>query len=140
MRQSLLSERTVPIALFGVTLLAFGVFIPWFGIYGDDPIYLYNYHLLGAGSFPQFVSADRPYSGWIYMLVTPLFGTTIWLYHVLMLALRWLSAVLLWWVLRMVWSTHPRQAAWTALLFAIYPGFLQQPIAIQYILHFSVLN
>lgn len=140
MRQRLLSERTVPIALFGVTLLAYGVFIPWFGIYGDDPIYLYNYHLLGAGSFPQFVAADRPFSGWIYMLVTPLFGTTIWLYHALMLALRWLSAVLLWWVLRLVWSTHPRQAAWTALLFAIYPGFLQQPIAIQYILHFSVLN
>lgn len=140
MRQSLFSERMVAVALFGVVLLAYGVYIPWFGIYGDDPIYLYNYHLLGATSFPQFVAVDRPFSGWVYLLAMPLFGTTIWLYHALLLALRWLSAVFLWWVLRLIWRNHPRQVAWVAMLFAVYPGFQQQPIAIQYILHFSVLN
>jgi len=36
---------TVPLALLGVAVLAYGIFIPWFRLYGDDWSYLWNYHL-----------------------------------------------------------------------------------------------
>jgi hypothetical protein len=35
---------------------------------------LYNHHLMGPASFPAFVAWDRPYSAWIYMLTTAVFG------------------------------------------------------------------
>jgi len=134
------SSRTVPLIFAAVVFISYGVYIPWFGFYGDDWIYIYNYHLLGVGSFADFVAVDRPFSGWIYSLTTPVFGVSAGGYHLLLLVLRWGSVLLFWWILRLVWPENPRQAVWAALLFAVYPGFQQQPIAVQFILHFAVLN
>lgn len=135
-----LGPWSVPVALLGIVVLSYGVFIPWFGLYGDDWIYLYAYHVGGPTFFIDFVAWDRPFSAWIYLLTTPLFGENIMLYHIFMLILRWMSAVLLWWVLRMVWKKHEWQVAGVAILFAIYPGFRQQPLPLEFILHFSSLN
>lgn len=140
MRRFHFSERSLPLAFLGAVLLSYGIFIPLWGLYGDDWIYMWNYHQFGAGGFIDFVAVDRPFSAWIYMLSTPLFGETIWPYHLLLLVLRWLSVFLLWKILRMIWPKNSRQTAWVALLFAIYPGFQQQPIAVQFILHFATLD
>jgi hypothetical protein len=141
MRKSIRSSLcSTPALLFVVVLLAYGIFIPWFGFYGDDWIYMHNFHQAGAFSFNQFVAADRPFSGWVYVLTTPLFGEQAWPYHVFLLALRWLSAVLLWWVLKMVWPSQKWRLTAAAAIFAVFPGFLQHPIAVQYILHFSILD
>jgi hypothetical protein len=141
MRQSLTSIlRSPPAAFLEAVLLAYGIFIPWFGLYGDDWIYLHNYHTMGALSFNAFVAADRPFSGWIYILTTPIFGEMAWPYHIFLLGLRWLSVVLLWLVLKLIWPEKGWQLVAIGVLFAVFPGFLQQPIAVQYILHFSVLD
>ncbi len=95
---------------------------------------------VGAGSFVEFVAVDRPFSAWIYVLTTPIFGENAWPYHLLLLGLRWMSAFLLWKILRIIWPQNGRQTGWVALLFAIYPGFQQQPIAVQFILHFATLD
>jgi hypothetical protein len=129
-----------PFTLFWVTLLAYGIYIPWLGLYGDDWLYLWNYHLLGPGSFVPFVAVDRPFSAWIYVISTAIIGEHIWGYHVLALLLRFLGVLALWWVLRLVWPKQTRQVLTVALLFAIYPGFRQQAIPIEFILHFSVLG
>ena len=135
-----LTHRSFPIALAAAVILGFGVFIPWFGFYGDDWLYIYTYHVLGPGSFPAFVAADRPFSGWVYTLVTPILGESPLGYHLLLLVLRWGSGMLLWWVLRLVWPNEERKLGWAALLFVLFPGFQQQPIAVQFILHFTILN
>ena len=140
MHRKLSDVRWVSLLLFGVVLFAYGIYIRWFGLYGDDWIYLWNYHQFGAGNFVQFVSTDRPFSAWLYVLTSALFGEHVWLYHVFLIVLRWLSAVLFWWILRIVWPEKVRQASWAALLFALYPGFRQQPISVQFILHFSILD
>jgi hypothetical protein len=129
-----------PFTLFWVTLLAYGIYIPWLGLYGDDWLYLWNYHLLGPGSFVPFVAVDRPFSAWIYVISTAIIGEHIWGYHVLALLLRFLGVLALWWVLRLVWPKQTRQVLTVALLFAIYPGFRQQAIPIEFILHFTVLG
>jgi hypothetical protein len=131
---------TVPLALLGVAVLAYGIFIPWFRLYGDDWSYLWNYHLFGAGSFGEFVAGDRPYSAWIYSLATALFGEKYIYYHILLFVLRWSSAVLFWWVMGFFWPGNPVGRAGAALLMLVYPGFTQQPIPLEFILHFAVLS
>ena len=128
-----------PIAFFFVVLMSYGIYIPWFGLYGDDWIYLWNYHLLGAGSFANFVAADRPYSAWLYFISSTLFGENIWLYHIFLLILRWLCVYLFWRILCLIWPENKIQNTWIAMIFAVYPGFGQQPIVLQFILHFSIL-
>jgi hypothetical protein len=95
---------------------------------------------MGSASFPAFVAWDRPFSAWIYTFSTALFGESVLPYHLLLLAERWISVFLLWKILKKVWPTAERVTSWAVLLFAVYPGFHQQPIAVQFILHFASLD
>jgi len=51
---------------------------------------------------------------------------------------RWLAAVSVWWACRELWPRHNRQAATIAILFSVYPGFIQQQISIVYSHYFLV--
>lgn len=129
----------VPLVLLGAVLLSYGLWIPWMGLFGDDLSYMYYYHRLGAWGPASFAS-DRPVSGLFYAVSMSLLGEHVFAYQVLLLVLRWLSGVLFWWVLGLVWPEHRRGAAVAALLFVVYPGFRQNPIALEFILHFFVLD
>ncbi|HPB40786.1 MAG TPA: hypothetical protein PLD39_07970, partial [Flexilinea sp.] len=70
------NRPSLPVLFTLAILIAYGVpvFLGWFSFYGDDWIYIYEYHLNGTAGFPAFVAWDRPYSAWIYILATSLFG------------------------------------------------------------------
>ena len=126
------------IVLTLVVSISYAIGIDQLSFYGDDWIYIYNYHIAGAQSFPLFTRTDRPHSAWIYILTSALFGESALAYHILMLALRWLSAFLFWRVLADAFGR--KNAVYAAVfLFAVYPGFQQQPIAVEFIMHFTSL-
>ena len=79
--------------------IAYGIGISKLSFYGDDWIYIYNYHIAGPGSFALFQRTDRPHSAWIYLLTTSVFGESPLAYHLFVLLLRWLAVYLLWRVL-----------------------------------------
>jgi hypothetical protein len=128
------------LTITGVVIASFGIYIPWYGIYGDDWPYLYLYHLLGAGEYGNFVMMDRPFSAWVYWLYTPLVGEHFFGYHLILLGLRLVVALLFWWLIRLIWKDKPWQALWVAVLYAIYPSFKQQPLPLEYVLHFTILS
>lgn len=121
-----------------VVCISYGIGISRLSFYGDDWIYIYNYHIAGSGSFGQFVQTDRPFSAWIYVLTSALFGESVTGYHIYVLIFRWLSALLFW---RILSDSFPNQrfAQTASLLFATYPGFQQQPIAVEFVMHFTSL-
>ena len=118
--------------------IAYGICIPKLSFYGDDWIYIYNYHLAGAKSFTQFTQWDRPYSAWIYILTSAAFGEGPLGYHLYVLLMRWLAVFLFWRILTSAFGER-RTVDAAALLFAVYPGFQQQPIAVEYVMHFTSL-
>ncbi len=124
--------------LLGITILSFGILIPTLGFYWDDLPYLYQYATFGPAGFAEYVASDRPFSAWIFAATTALFGFEPLGYHVLALLLRWVCAVLFYRILREVWPANKTSNIIAASIFAIYPGFLQQPIALIYNHHFSV--
>ncbi len=140
LRLGRLHRWETPLALLGIVLLSYGLWIPWMGLFGNDLPYLWYYHRLGPWGPGAFASIDRPFSAAFYAGSTFLLGETVWLYHAFLLLLRGLSAVLLWWVLTLLWPERRRGAAAAALFFAVYPGFRQNPIALEFILHFCVLD
>ncbi len=117
---------------------SYGISIPKLSFYGDDWIYIYNYHLAGAKSFTLFTQWDRPYSAWIYVLTSAVFGESALCYHLYVFILRWLSVLLFYQILNISFRDRKTAAA-AALLFAVYPGFQQQPIAVEYVMHFTSL-
>jgi hypothetical protein len=60
-------------------------------------------------------------------------------WHILSLVLRWLSAVLVWLVIRSIWPKHNHLAAWSALIFLVYPSFHQQSSAVIYRQHWTTV-
>ncbi len=128
-----------PLFLLVVCVLAYGLLTPSLGFYWDDLPYALIYQRFGPGGYPAFVASDRPHSAWVFMGLTWLLGEQPLGYHIFGLFLYWLCSVLFWWLLRLIWPDHKKEALWAALLFAVYPGFLGQPKTIIYNHHFSAM-
>ena len=125
--------------LFLLCVLCFGILIPKLGFYWDDLPYLYQYAAFGPQGFPDYVSSDRPFSAWIFSATTFLFGFNPIGYHLLALILKWICAIIFYEIIHMVWKENNKFFYFSAAsIFSIYPGFLQQPIALIYIHHLSV--
>lgn len=129
----------VPALTLVLCILGYGLLIPWLGYYWDDWIMMLALHSQGPGEMIESLRGDRPLLGWLYALTTSLLGESIVHWHLFALLTRWLGAVAVWWCLRGVWPEREREAATIASLFALYPGFSQQPIAWSYSHHFIVL-
>ena len=130
-----LPDWTFPLVLLGVLILAFGLLIPLLGFYWDDWPAVTAARLRGVSVFWDFFKGERPFSAWTYILSFPILGTRPLVWHIFTLALRWLAVLAMWWTLRGVWPDHTREANWIALVFAIYPVFTEQPVAVAFSQH-----
>jgi hypothetical protein len=116
-------------------LFSFGPLIPWLGFYWDDwPVILFSQTGKMAGLW-DFFTYNRPFSVWSYALLAPLLGTSPLPWHLFTLLVRWLVALAFWWALHGVWPGHGRVTTWAAVLFAVYPAFTLQPIAVAFNQH-----
>lgn len=134
-----LNSPLAPLILLVVCILAYGLLIPSLGYYWDDLPYALVYQRFGPGGYPAFVASDRPFSAWVFVGLTWLLGEQPLGHHIAGLLLYWLSAVLLWHFISLLWPHHKKEALWAALLFAVYPGFLGQPKTFTYHHHFSAM-
>lgn len=131
-------EWTVPLAFLAVLIAGFGLLIPWLGYYMDDWHYVYYAYVRGISSLWELLFYDsRPYAAWLYVLGFKLLGFRPLNWHVTSLLLRWLTTLLLWRTMQSIWPKHRPQAIMAALLFAVYPFFLLQPLAVAYSLHWT---
>ncbi len=94
----------------------------------------------GPQGYRPYLGWQRPFAFWIYEILTPIFKTHMPLYQLTDLLLRWLGAWLLYLNLKRLIPEKRQAALWVSILFITYPGFLQQPIAMAYILHFASLS
>jgi hypothetical protein len=123
-----------------IAILAYGLFIPTLGLFGDDWPHLWVFHMFGLDGISRLVMWDRPFSAWVYWLIAPLAGENIWVYHVYLLLIRWVGAVLFYLVIKEIIPNSQPVPLWSAVFFLIYPGFRQQPQPLEFILHFTVLG
>ncbi len=129
------AEWTPPLLILVVCLISFGWFLPKLGFYWDDwePILILKTNRLSA--FQDYVRTYRPTSIWVYYLFCPLLGVRPIGWHILALLLRWLTAVVALWALNSLWKNRQRENLFVALLFCVFPIFVQQPLAVSYYHH-----
>ena len=123
---------TIPIALFVLTILGFGLLIRGLGFYQDDWYLVWIGHHFGPSIYISHFKDTRPFLAGIYMLTTQLVGTSMLAWQVFGLLTRWLAVFTAWWALRLLWPKHVKEVTWIALLLAIYPGFKQHFLAVVY--------
>jgi hypothetical protein len=120
-----------PMILLFFSVLSYGLLINRLGYYWDDFPLTYIYNIFGRIGLENYFSTNRPIWGYLYQITFSLFKHPMeWQLNALIW--RWLSAVLLWWILIEVWPKHKYIGMWTGLLFLVYPGFKQQHISVIY--------
>lgn len=129
-----LSESSIPWALLGFSILAYGLLIPWLGFYGDDWSYIW---LLKTGTMQPFFAHNRAILAPIYEVIAKLLGLTPWPWHVLILLVHWGCAMCFWQLLRLLWPQQAVTNAMAAVLFVLYPSFLLQSGAVTFWLVFA---
>jgi len=132
MLKRLLTWKTFPFALLLISIAAYGLLIPSLGFYWDDWPLMWFLHTFGPKGYQEVLAVDRPFLAGIYWITTTVLKTLPIQWQILALLSRWLTSVVLWWSLKKLWPNNPQQVAWIAILFAVYPGFKQQPISVVY--------
>lgn len=124
-----------------VAALSYGILISQLGFYHDD------WYMLWAGQSPlgisgiiQLFQTDRPLIGWTYALIFKLIGTNLLSWQIGALILKIFSGLAVLWILRLVWPEKRLETTCAALLFVLYPGFYQQPVAATFIIDLLGLN
>jgi hypothetical protein len=121
-----------------IAALAYGLFFWKRGFYWDEFPWAWIYFRLGPDVLTTTFSTSRPFWGMIYQLTMPVVGANPWVWQLLALFLRWLTAFLFWLILRALWPSHSKPALWASLFFLVYPGMGQQFIALMYS-HFYIV-
>lgn len=131
-----LVESIVLAIISGITYL---VFVPQFGYFNDDWYLMYAAGARGASVFWDIFAIDRPLRALVMIPAYTLFGPNPLYYNLTAFLSRLMSGIFFLWILRMVWPDKKHSVFWMALLFLLYPGFLSQPNAIDYLCHLTGL-
>lgn len=134
------TTRSVPWFLLLIAAITYGLFFWQRGFYWDEFPWAWTYYRLGPAMLTKTFTTSRPFWGMIYQLTLPVIGPNPWVWQLLALVLRWLTAVLLWLILRTVWPKHTRPVFFASLFFLVYPGMGQHFIAMMYSHFYIVLN
>lgn len=125
------------IPIFLITVVSALAFLPFANKMG---FYFNDWHLLSgdaAGVNYYFLfEFERPGVGKLYELTWPLFGAHPFAWQIFTFVLRLGGVICFYLILRNLWPEQKLQTTLASLLMAVYPGFLQQPIAVTFSNHF----
>lgn len=124
-----------------VTLLSYGILVPQLGFYRDDWYMLWaGQSNLGLSGLLQLFQTDRPLIGWTFAALFKLLGPRVLAWQSAALVFKVGTGLAVWGLLRQVWPTKRLETTCAALLFVLYPGFYQQPVAATFIIDLIGLN
>lgn len=121
--------------LFLILILSAFAYLPnitQFGYFRDDWYMMYAANAAGPNVFHSLFAIDRPMRGYLLLWEFSIFGLNPIYYNISGFLFRLMAGVLFYWVLRIIWPEQKNSALMAALLFAVYPGFVSTPNAIDY--------
>lgn len=121
-----------PLLVLAVCFCAYGLLAPYLGFYWDDLPYMWFKHTNGTIGAVRAIALDRPLLGFFYLIPMSLLGESPLVWQIFAILCRWIFTLS---VFRFLMDIFPKNRAANKLiilLFAIFPGFTQQYIAVIY--------
>ena len=127
------TTKSIPIAFFVLTILTYGLMLPWTGFYWDDWPFAWIQKFLGPAEFIPAFEPFRPFLGPIFFGTTSLLPPNPLLWQSLALILRFALTLSAWWMFKSIWPKAKWQTLTAALLFLVFPGYSQHWVAYTHI-------
>jgi hypothetical protein len=127
------STKTIPLAFFFLTLLTYGLMLPWTGFYWDDWPFAWIAKFLGPAEFIPAFEPFRPFLGPIFFGTTSLLPPNPLIWQSLALLLRFALTSSAWWTFKTVWPEAKWGILIASLLFLVSPGYSQHWVAYTHI-------
>ncbi len=127
-------SRVSPLPVFAIlTVVGYGLLLPWTGFYWDDWPFAWIAKFLGPAEFVPAFAPFRPFLGPIFLFTTSLVPPAPLYWQAFALAIRFALGLACWWALRQVYPDRPRAALMAALLALVFPGYSQHWVAFTHI-------
>jgi hypothetical protein len=133
-------QYSYPLILLILGIVSYGLLFRQLSFFWDDYPLAWISDTLGSDGLSRYFSTNRPVWGLVYRITTPILGAQAWRWQLFALFWHWISTVVLWSLLRLVWSRNTQPAVWISLIYFIYPGFRQLPISLLYSHFYIVLT
>ena len=134
-----LGEWAGPVLSLAVCVFCFGILLGRLGYFQDDWHHVFFAYWQGAKGLQRFLQTDRgPFAWIVYAAFFKLLGYSPASWHWSLALLRFLTVQVFWMSARRIWPQTGSLTAWLGLLFAVYPIFTLQPLAVAYTLHWSM--
>lgn len=127
------STKTIPLAFLVLTLLTYGLMLPWTGFYWDDWPFAWIAEFLGSAEFIPAFEPFRPFLGPIFFGTTSLLPPNPLLWQSFALLLRFVLGLSVWWTFKTIWPNAKWGTLTAALLFLVFPGYSQHWVAYTHI-------
>ena len=133
MSEHRITERSIPLFFLLITLVAYGLLLPFTGFYWDDWPFAWIAKFIGPQEFIPAFAGVRPFLGPIFFVTTSLIPPVPLYWQIFALLIRFLSGLSAWFALNQVWPRHKQQTLVVSLLFLVFPGYSQHWVAFTHI-------
>ncbi len=125
--------RSIPAAFAFLTILGYGLLLPFTGFYWDDWPFAWIAKFLGPAAFFPAFRGFRPFLGPIFFLTTSLIPPNPLLWQIFALVIQFAAGLSAWFALKQIWPDHKRLTLIISLLFLVFPGYSQHWVAFTHI-------
>ncbi len=127
------TEKSIPLLFAIITILGYGLLLPFTGFYWDDWPFAWIAKFLGPREFIPAFAPFRPFLGPIFFATTSLIPTVPLYWQIFALVIRFLIGLCAWWSFKQIWPERKGLALTTALFILIFPGYSQHWVAFTHI-------
>lgn len=116
-----------------ITIIAYGLLLPFTGFYWDDLPFAWIAKFLGPAEFVPAFLPFRPFLGPIFYFTTSLIPPVPLYWQIFALVIRFILAISAWWMFTQIYPNKKNIAYIAALLMLIFPGYSQHWVALTHI-------
>jgi hypothetical protein len=127
------SQKYIPAVFALITLIAYGLLLPFTGFYWDDWPFSWIARFLGPSDFIPAFAPFRPFLGPIFYFTTSLIPPIPLYWQIFALVIRLILGVSAWWMFKQIWPNHSHIALIAAFFILIFPGYSQHWVAFTHI-------
>lgn len=133
-----LSNLILVLGILIICGLSYGLTAGKLGYFLDDWYIVWTYRTFGTAKFVEFFRGDRPLFSLIYRIFIPIIKDSPLTWQLSAIFTKWLAALSLWALIRLLLPKKNWFAFSVAALFAVYPGFKFHYFAVMYAQNYTV--